>query len=52
MFVNKRDRVLKCGWRHGILGVENTNKPRKGSRSNGRPKREKKQIAANINIPG
>ena len=27
MFVNKRDRVLKCGWRHGILGVENTNDP-------------------------
>jgi len=23
MFVGKRERVLKNGWRHGIVGVEN-----------------------------
>jgi hypothetical protein len=23
MFVGKRERILKNGWRHGIVGVEN-----------------------------
>jgi hypothetical protein len=27
MFVNKRDRVLNNGWKHGILGVENPEDP-------------------------
>lgn len=27
MFVNKRDRLIKCGWRHGILGIENPDDP-------------------------
>lgn len=27
IFVNKRDRLLRNGWRHGILGVENTDDP-------------------------
>jgi len=26
-FVGKRDRILKNGWRHGILGVENPDDP-------------------------
>lgn len=25
-FINKRERLIKSGWRHGILGVE-TNSP-------------------------
>lgn len=27
MFINKRDRVIRNGWRHGILGVENPDDP-------------------------
>ena len=27
MFVNKREKLLKAGWRHGILGVENPSDP-------------------------
>ena len=22
MFFGKRERIMKCGWRHGIVGVE------------------------------
>lgn len=27
MFINKRDRIIRNGWRHGILGVESPDDP-------------------------
>lgn len=26
-FINKRDRIMKNSWRHGVVGVENPNDP-------------------------
>lgn len=27
MFLGKRERILKSGWRHGILGIDDADSP-------------------------